>query len=88
MIQSDSLSRRPDYVPENDTDNEDITMLPDDLFIGLIDMELQKCIAESDDLDKDAMEALTMLLNQDDTTLINNAKDWTVENSLTRIFYF
>jgi hypothetical protein len=39
MVQSDGLSRRPDYVPENDMDNEDITMLPDDLFIGLIDTD-------------------------------------------------
>src|SRR5271168_4316966 len=25
MVQSDALSRRPDYIPENDTDNEDIS---------------------------------------------------------------
>ena len=73
MIQSDNLSRRPDYILDNDTDNEDITMLPDDLFIGLIDVDLQNQIAESDDMDKDAMEALATLLNQGSTTLVNNA---------------
>ena len=79
MIQSDNLSRRPDYVPDNDTDNEDIMMLPDNLFIGLIDVDLQNQITESNDMDKDAMEALATLLNQENTTLINNAKDWTTE---------
>ena len=79
MIQSDNLSRRPDYIPDNDTDNENIKMLPDDLFIGLIDVDLQNQIAESDDMDKNAMEALATLLNQGNTTLVNNAKDWTTE---------
>ena len=79
MIQSDNLSRRPDYIPDNDTDNENIMMLPDDLFIGLIDVDLQNQIAESDDMDKDAMEALATLLNQGNTTLVKNAKDWTTE---------
>ena len=40
MVQSDALSRRPDFTPEEDTDNENITMLPDELFVNLIDAEL------------------------------------------------
>ena len=42
MIQSDALSRRPDYIPDEDNDNEDITMLPNNLFVNLIDVELQQ----------------------------------------------
>ena len=61
-------------------------MLPDDLFIGLIDVDLQNQIAESDDMDKDAMEALATLLNQGNATLVNNAKDWTRRNSTIKIF--
>ena len=53
-------------------------MLPDDLFIGLIDVDLQNQIAESDDMDKDTMEALATLLNQGNATFVNNAKDWTM----------
>ena len=56
MIQSDALSRRPDLCPENDNDNEDIIMLPDDLFLNLINLELQKKIAISDDLDGNAAD--------------------------------
>ena len=36
MIQSDALSRWPDFIPDKDMDNEDITMLPNNLFIQLI----------------------------------------------------
>ena len=35
MIQSDALSRQPAHVPENDNDNENIVILPDNLFINL-----------------------------------------------------
>ena len=41
MIQSDSLSRRPDFIPSKDTDNEDMTLLPDNLFLNLLDLTLQ-----------------------------------------------
>lgn len=32
MIQSDTLSRRLDHIPEEDNDNNDIILLPDTLF--------------------------------------------------------
>ena len=40
IIQSDTLSRQPDFIPEEDTDNKNIMMLPDSLFVNLIDTEL------------------------------------------------
>ena len=61
IVQSDTLSRRPDFTPEGDTDNENITMLPDELFISLIDTELQEWILTCEKLDSDAMEALKVL---------------------------
>ena len=69
MVQSDALSRRPDLTPENDNDNEDITMLPENLFIRLIDTDLQNRIANCQDMDKDATEALITLLDQKSTPL-------------------
>ena len=36
MIQSDALSQQPYFCPEEDTDSENITVLPDDLFISLM----------------------------------------------------
>ena len=51
MVQSDALSWRPDLCPEEDNDNKDIVMLPDELFVNLIDTDLQERIAMADDLD-------------------------------------
>ena len=56
IILSDALSQRPDFVLEDDNDNDNMTMFPDDLFINLIDLDLQKKkkkIANCDTLDKD-----------------------------------
>ena len=47
MILSDTLSRRPNFVPDKDTNNENMILLPDKLFestslsIHLIDTDLQ-----------------------------------------------
>ena len=57
---SDALSQRPDFVLEDDNDNDNMTMLPNDLFINLIDLDLQKWIATCDTLDKDATDALAI----------------------------
>ena len=79
MIQLDTLSRRPDFVPDEDNNNEDITMLPENLFVNLIDLDLQKHIANCKDMDRDANEALMLLLEQKPTTLKNDLEDWTLE---------
>ena len=42
MVQSDALSRRPNLCPGEDNDNEDIIMLPENVFIDLIDEGLQR----------------------------------------------
>jgi len=42
LFLADTLSRRPDMIPDEDHDNKDIVLLPDNLFINLIDTELQQ----------------------------------------------
>ena len=79
MIQSDTLSQWPDFVPDEDNNNEDITMLPENLFINLINVDLQRHIASCNNMDHDATEALALLLEQKPTTLKNDLEDWTVE---------
>jgi hypothetical protein len=81
MIQSDALSRQPDLCPVEDTYNEDITMLPPDLFIELLDEGLQRRITESHDLDANAAEALSLLLDSGPTIMKSGLADWTVDNS-------
>ena len=79
IVQSDALSRRPDFTPEEDMDNENITMLPDELFMNLINTELQERILTCKKLDSDAMEALRVLLEDGPTNIRNQLPDWTVE---------
>jgi len=73
MIQSDALSQRPNHCPAEDNDNEDMVLLPDNLFINLIAVNLQEKIANIDTMDKDAETALLLLLNG------KLADDWTLE---------
>ena len=50
-------------------------MLPDELFIGLIDTELQERILACEKLDSDAMEVLKVLLEEGPTTIRNQLLD-------------
>ena len=89
MVQSDALSRRPDLCPEEDNDNKDIVMLPDELFVSLIDTDLQERIAMADDLDRNAAEALKLLLESAPTAMTTGLEDWTLEevNGQNVLFY-
>ena len=80
MILSDMLSQQPDFVPEKDTDNEDIVLLPDWLFINLIDIKLQREIANTDNLDMDATATIMLLLGKGPTDLKRDLSDWTTKD--------
>ena len=80
MILSDTLSWRPDFVPEKDTNNEDIVLLPDQLFINLIDIELQREIANTDNLDMDTTAATMLLLGKGPMDLKQDLSDWTTKD--------
>src|ERR1700719_588982 len=56
-------------------------MLPLHLFIDLIDTGLQQRIANSEDLDGNAAEALTLLLANGPTAMTAELTDWTLDNS-------
>ena len=62
-IQADALSRRLDLCPEG-TDNENVIVLPEHLFINLINMELQRRIANTGNMDYDTAEAIEELLGE------------------------
>ena len=55
-------------------------MLPDALFVNLIDTELQERILNCEKLDSNAMEALKILLEEGPTIIRNQLPDWTVEH--------
>jgi RNase H-like domain found in reverse transcriptase/Reverse transcriptase (RNA-dependent DNA polymerase) len=77
-IQANLLSWRPDLCPQG-TDNEDVIVLLKHLFINLIDMELQKKIANTKNMDYDAAEAIKELLEQLPREAKKDLMDWEVE---------
>ena len=79
MIQSDTLSRRPDYGLNNEHDNEDIILLPDNLFINLLDVDLQKRITKTKEMDYKVKETLDLLLKNRPTNLQKDLSDWKTE---------
>ena len=79
MVLSDAISRRPDLCPEEDNDNSDVVVLPEHLFINLIDVDLQERIANANELDADMANILQTLLGNGPTTLRNDLSDWTTE---------
>ena len=79
MIQSDALSRQPDFIPDKDMDNEDITMLPNNLFIQLLDVDLQRWIANTHDHDEEVTKALMTMLEQGPHAIWWELGDWMIE---------
>ena len=51
MILSDALSHRPDHRIGAEHDNKNVTLLPETLFINLIDLKLQQRIHDMKDID-------------------------------------
>ena len=74
-------SRRPDHTPEEDNDNEDIIVLPEEVFVtniialpeeyfvSLIDKELQDEITSSPKYDEISAEAMKQLLSNSPKTM-------------------
>ena len=54
-------------------------MLPDNLFIQLLDVDLQRQIANIHDHDEEVTKALTTILEQGPTTIQWELGDWTIE---------
>ena len=85
MVQSDALSRRQDHIPEEDTDNEDLVLLSDKLFINLVNIELAKIIesaATSDELVKNMTNILSM---KGVPPIKSDLSDWKIEDGM--LFY-
>jgi hypothetical protein len=64
-------------------------MLPENLFINLLDMELQERILNGKEIDLDVKNAIKTLLEEGPTSLQNNLYNWKIEEIDGRqtIFY-
>jgi hypothetical protein len=77
MVQSDALSRQPDHGTDERMKEEDKVVLPDNLFINLLDTELQEQILK--ELDLDVKNSIETLMKEGLTSLKNNLEDWKIE---------
>jgi hypothetical protein len=79
MVQSDTLSRWPDYGTNERMEEEDKVVLPDNLFINLLDAELQEWILNGKELDLDVKNTIETLRKEGPTSLKNDLQDWRIE---------
>jgi hypothetical protein len=68
MILSNALSRRPDYCPKENKTKEEI-LLPDDLFLNLLDINLRDRIMRNKDYDFDVTRAIELLQEEGPTSI-------------------
>jgi hypothetical protein len=68
MILSDALSKRPDHCPEEDGTKEEI-LLPDDLFLNLLDINLRNRITKNKEYDFDVTKAIELLQEEGPTNI-------------------
>jgi hypothetical protein len=54
-------------------------MLPENLFINLLDMELQERILNGKEIDLDIKNVMETLLEEEPTNLRNHLHDWKIE---------
>ena len=85
MAVPDALSRRPDLCPEEDNDNEDQIMLPEEVFVKTMDVELHKQFTEIRTWDKVIMDALDAIKQGGTLPMKSALKDWREEDGI--IFY-
>ena len=72
----DALSRRPDFIPKEDTDNKGVTLLPQTLFTRLVDIELNQKIAKSTKGDPQVLNALHALEGETPAPFRSRLFDW------------
>src|SRR6266705_761337 len=87
MIAADALSRRADWSTGIDQDNVDVVALPENLWIKLVDTELQDAVIEAMRTDELAQEAI---LKVSDPSI--SPQRWTMESSgpdsSTRLLFY
>jgi hypothetical protein len=81
-IKSDVLSRQEDWSLGKDTDNENLRMLPDELFVKTIDVETHDLLVTALMKDELVTDAVTTLKNRGVPPIKLSLSDWKIEDSL------
>ena len=89
MVQSDVLSRQPNHGIDESAGKEEQTLLPENMFINLLDTDLQEWILNSSDKTTDIKTTLETIMKEGPTNLQNDLINWKIEdmNGRKTIFY-
>ena len=80
LILSDALSQWPNHCPNNNKAKEQV-VLPDDMFINLLDIGLQEWIMNAKNFDFDVKNAISILLKDGPSSIRNDLGDWKLEDN-------
>ena len=75
----DALSRRPDLIPKENNDNEQITLLPKSLFVNTIDLAIADKIAKSSEKDPVVLKTLQAMDEDLPTQFRSRLSDWSYD---------
>ena len=78
MVQSNALSQRPNHGIDKSTGREEQTLLPDNMFINLLDIDLQEWILNSSDKMADIKTTLEMIMKEGLTNPQNDLANWKI----------
>ena len=79
LLAPDALSQQPNLIPKIDNDNKGVTLLPQSLFVSLIDAELSNKITKSSEKDPLVLNTLQALDGEVSTQFRSQLSDWTYE---------
>jgi hypothetical protein len=82
IIQSDTLSQRADLHPDEDNDNEDMMLLPDDLFIKVINTKTHSLLVTTLMKDNLVKSAVEVLKTGGISPIKSMLTDWKLDNGL------
>uniref|UniRef100_A0A0W0FJQ9 Putative reverse transcriptase/ribonuclease H n=1 Tax=Moniliophthora roreri TaxID=221103 RepID=A0A0W0FJQ9_MONRR len=85
MVQLDALSRQLDLVDEEENNNKDIIMLPDKLFVNVINMELKTMLEEALPSNEFLQMTIESLIKKGTPPIKSSLQDWRTEGNL--LFY-
>ena len=72
----DALSRRPDLIPRENNNNDQITLLPESLFVNTIDLAIADKIAKSSERDPVILKTLQAMDEDLPTQFRSQLSDW------------
>ena len=79
MIQLDALSQCPNPGTDKSTGREDQILLPDDLFVNILDINLQEHTLNAKDLDTNIKNIIKTIQKKGPTNILNNITNWKIE---------